>query len=368
MEKLDGFSEAANAAMVRMFANVEEVVGADHVASVIDGSPSAGGDDIIRAYIGLEPSGKAHLGWILIADCIGNMLREGVNVTILLADWHAWVNDKFGRDMGKISTAADYMSEVFRVLLDHPPEGESAGQIRFLRASDLMDEGAYWETVLRCSKGMSLSRARRTFSIMGRAEDSSDDDLAAFFYPPMQAADIFRLKVDIAFGGMDQRKAHMYMRDVADRNGWNKATCIHTPMLSGLKGKQGGRMDSFDHKMSKSDPSNAIILHDSQNALRKKLRKAFLDVQDSDSPVFEIINHIILPKLGSIRVTPKPEFGEPSEWNDIDQLTNAVSNGDLHPFDLKMATADSLSQILDPLREHFDSNNQLMNQIMEITG
>ncbi|DAC43272.1 MAG TPA: tyrosine--tRNA ligase, partial [Candidatus Poseidoniales archaeon] len=82
---------------------------------------------------------------------------------------------------------------------------------------------------------------------------------------------------------MDQRKAHMYMRDVADRNGWNKATCIHTPMLSGLKGKQGGRMDSFDHKMSKSDPSNAIILHDSQNALRKKLRKAFLDVQDSDS-------------------------------------------------------------------------------------
>ena len=132
MEKLDGFSEAANATMVRMFANVEEVVGADHVASVIDGSPSAGGDDIIRAYIGLEPSGKAHLGWMLIADCIGNMLREGVNVTILLADWHAWVNDKFGRDMEKISTAADYMSEVFRVLLDHPPEGESAGQIRFL--------------------------------------------------------------------------------------------------------------------------------------------------------------------------------------------------------------------------------------------
>ncbi|DAC43270.1 MAG TPA: hypothetical protein HA247_04345, partial [Candidatus Thalassarchaeaceae archaeon] len=94
MEKSDGFSEAANAAMVRMFANVEEVVGADHVASVIDGSPSAGGDDVIRAYIGLEPSGKAHLGWMLIADCIGNMLGEGVNVTILLADWHAWVNDK----------------------------------------------------------------------------------------------------------------------------------------------------------------------------------------------------------------------------------------------------------------------------------
>ena len=368
MEETDGFSETANSSMLRMFANVEEIVGANHVASVIDGAPSAGGDDIIRAYIGLEPSGKAHLGWLLISDCIGNMLREGVNVTILLADWHAWVNDKFGRDMEKISIAADYMSEVFRVLLGHPSEGESAGQIQFQRASVLMNEGTYWETVLRCSKGMSLARARRTFSIMGRTEDSSDDDLAAFFYPPMQAADIFTLNVDIAFGGMDQRKAHMYMRDVADRNGWNKATCIHTPMLSGLKGKQGGRMDSFDHKMSKSDPSNAIILHDSTKTLRKKLRKAFLDVQDPHSPVYEIISHIILPKTGSMTVTPKPEFGKPSEWSDIDEITKAVSSGDLHPFDLKMATADSLSAILEPLREYFDSENTLMNQIIEITG
>ena len=44
------------------------------------------------------------------------MLKEGVQVTILLADWHAWVNDKFGRDMEKISIAADYMAEVFRSL------------------------------------------------------------------------------------------------------------------------------------------------------------------------------------------------------------------------------------------------------------
>ena len=129
MEETDGFSETANSSMLRMFANVEEIVGANHVASVIDGAPSAGGDDIIRAYIGLEPSGKAHLGWLLISDCIGNMLREGVNVTILLADWHAWVNDKFGRDMEKISIAADYMSEVVLGLLGHPSEGESAGPV-----------------------------------------------------------------------------------------------------------------------------------------------------------------------------------------------------------------------------------------------
>ena len=60
----------------------------------------------------------------------------------------------------------------------------------------------------------------------------------------------------------------MYMREVADRNEWTKPTCIHTPMLSGLKGP-GGRMDSYDHKMSKSDPNNAVILHDSKELLQK---------------------------------------------------------------------------------------------------
>ena len=368
MKSLEDYSDSAQSAMNRMFKNVEEVVGGDHVASVLDGAPSAGGDGTLRAYIGLEPSGKAHVGWILIADCIRNMLQEGVQVTILLADWHAWVNDKFGRDMEKISIAADYMAEVFRSLLGFPEEGVGQGQLNFLMASDLMDSGEYWEKVLRCSKGMSLARARRTFSIMGRSEDSSDDDLSAFFYPPMQAADIFHLKVDIAFGGMDQRKAHMYMRDVADRNKWTKATCIHTPMISGLKGRRGGRMEVFDHKMSKSDPANAIILHDSAKSLSKKLRKAYLDQNDADSPVYEIARHIIIPTLGELKVTPKPEFGEPTTWSDVDKLAKAVIEGEVHPFDLKMGVAEGLSSVLAPLRCHFDDNPQKLQKMLEITG
>ena len=72
------------------------------------------------------------------------MLSEGVNVLILLADWHAWVNDKFGRDMEKISVAGEYMAEVFRVLVGFPEEGDGPGQLRFVSASEVMDSGAYW--------------------------------------------------------------------------------------------------------------------------------------------------------------------------------------------------------------------------------
>ena len=214
---------------------------------------------------------------------------------------------------------------------------------------------------------MSLSRVRRTFSIMGRDEDSSDHDLAAFYYPALQAADIFELKVDIAFGGMDQRKAHMYMREVADRYDWTKATCIHTPMMSGLKGT-GGRMDSFDHKMSKSDPGNSILLDDDHDSLRTKLKGAFLEVGNPSSPIFEIAQFIVLPKLGSITVSPDPKYGEPSTWDGLQDFVDAVSDGSIHPLDAKMAVADGLAEILDPVSQHFSQKPELLEAINRLTG
>ena len=364
---LPELSPESKARMDRMFSGCQEVIGKEHLESVLCGAPSHSGDGQLSAYIGLEPSGKAHLGWIILGDTIRNLLDDGVNVIILLADWHAWVNDKFGRDMEKISIAANYMSEMFRAILENPGEGTGPGEIQFVRASEVMESGKYWERVLRCSKNMSLSRVRRTFSIMGRDEDSSDHDLAAFYYPALQAADIFELRVDIAFGGMDQRKAHMYMREVAEKNQWTKPTCIHTPMLSGLKGP-GGRMDSFDHKMSKSDPGNAILLDDDAESIRSKIRKSFLEVGNVKSPIFEISEHIIMTKVGNILVSRDRKYGKPSEWTNQQEFVDAVSNGEIHPLDAKMAVADALHDVLSPISKYFSDKQELIQSINGISG
>ena len=96
----------------------QEVVGVEHLESrIADGGT-------IRAYVGFEPSGKAHVGWKVLATNLRRMLDADVNVLIFMADWHAWVNDKFGGDMDKIQTTAKYMEEVFRSLLNHPEEGD----------------------------------------------------------------------------------------------------------------------------------------------------------------------------------------------------------------------------------------------------
>lgn len=366
-ERIKELSAENRKRLYLMIGDVEESVGIEHLVDSLAEQTSMAGDGVLRCYVGFEPSGKAHIGWKVLSLQLKRMLEADVNVLIFLADWHAWVNDKFGGNMEDIQKTAVYMEETFRALLDYPEEGDGPGQLRFYWASQLMDSGDYWARVLRCSKGATLPMVRKTFTIMGRDEASSDHDLSKFYYPAMQAADIFELDIDIAIGGMDQRKAHMFMRDMASKWNWKKATCLHTPILSSLKAS-GVRMDSFDHKMSKSDPNGALLLHDTLEMVQKKMKKAYLDPEDEQSPVYELAEHVVLPEFGQIRVTPNPKFGEPSTWNDLASFKAAVMDGTLHPFDAKMGVAEGVAAGLSSIAEHFEANPEAYETMLSITS
>lgn len=366
-ERIKELSDENRKRLYLMIGDVEESVGIEHIVDCLADETSMAGDGVIRCYVGFEPSGKAHIGWKVLSLQLKRMLEADANVLIFLADWHAWVNDKFGGNMEDIQKTAVYMEETFRALLDYPEEGDGPGQLRFYWASQLMDSGDYWARVLRCSKGATLPMVRKTFTIMGRDEASSDHDLSKFYYPAMQAADIFELNIDVAIGGMDQRKAHMFMRDMASKWNWKKATCLHTPILSSLKAS-GVRMDSFDHKMSKSDPNGALLLHDTLEKVQKKMKKAYLDPEDEQSPVYELAEHVVLPEFGHIQVTPNPKFGEPSTWNDLASFKAAVMDGTLHPFDAKMGVAAGVAAGLSSIAEHFEANPEAYETMLDITS
>ena len=366
-ERIKELSDEDKRRLHLMIGDVEESVGIEHLVDCLAEQTSMAGDGVLRCYVGFEPSGKAHIGWKVLSLQLKRMLEADANVLIFLADWHAWVNDKFGGNMEDIQQTAVYMEETFRALLGYPEEGDGPGQLRFYWASQLMDSGDYWARVLRCSKGATLPMVRKTFTIMGRDEASSDHDLSKFYYPAMQAADIFELNIDVAIGGMDQRKAHMFMRDMASKWNWNKATCLHTPILSSLKAS-GVRMDSFDHKMSKSDPNGALLLHDTLEQVQKKMKKAYLDPEDEHSPVYELAEHVVLPEFGHIQVTPNPKFGEPSTWDDLDAFKAAVKDGTLHPFDAKMGVAAGVAAGLSSIAEHFAANPEAYEKMLEITS
>ena len=64
------------------------------------------------AYNGFEPSGPMHLGTgLLPALKIKDFTQAGVKYKILLATWHAKLNNKFGGDLDKIRRVAKHFIE-----------------------------------------------------------------------------------------------------------------------------------------------------------------------------------------------------------------------------------------------------------------
>ncbi len=297
-----------------------------------------------RAYIGFEPSGLLHAGSLVPMLKCRELIDAGFEVTILLADWHGYINDKLGGIWDNLNAGVEYQRQMFSVFCPG---------VKFKTANELVHGEGYWEMVLRVSKASSLKRMRRALSIMGRDEADGDKDMSKFFYPAMQATDIYALKADLALGGMDQRHAHMLARDAADKLKLPKPVALHTPLLGSLSGP--GRMDT-DVKMSKSDPTGTLLIHDSKKKLTKKLSKAYCPPEREGNPVLDIWQHLLEPALGNIIIERPEKFGGNLTFDSYEKLESAYLSSSLHPLDLKNGTASALYQIIKPMQESCESN------------
>jgi tyrosyl-tRNA synthetase len=310
------------------------------------------------AYIGYEPSGFVHTGQLITSAKILDLQNAGVEVTVFLADWHALINDKVGGKLEDIRVCGEYLKECFL----------AAGvkdSAKFVWASDLIDHSSYWEKFIRIAKASSLMRIKRAMTIMGRTDDEAEIDASKVMYPPMQAADIFELGVDIAYAGMDQRRAHMLARDAAEKLGWKKPIALHTPLLISLQG--GERMDPVEAKMSKSKPASAVYMHDSPQEISKKINSAFCPPETEGNPVMEIIRLIVFPRQGHLKIDRPAKYGGPVEFESFDELTSDYSAGKLHPQDLKKGTSDSLAEILEPVRKYFEKHPQNLEKVRNLS-
>jgi tyrosyl-tRNA synthetase len=335
----------------------EELVTLDE-AKALAGRIAAG--EPVRGYIGFEPSGSVHLGWLLVANKIADLVEAGFEFQILLADWHAMINDKLGGDLEAIRKCGSYMEHCFKAL------GVPTDRLSFVYASDLVADPAYWAMVLKVSKATTLARVRRAMDVMGRSAEEGDKDFSKFIYPSMQVADIFHMGIDLAYGGLDQRHAHMLCRDVAGKLGLKPPVALHTPLLPGLKAD--GRMDPLEAKMSKSDPDSGIMIHDTPEDLKRKLKKAFCPEREVEgNPVMAMAQHVVFPTLkrraerSGDRPAPfviqRPEkFGGDVVFERFEDLAAAYAGGDLHPMDLKQGVASALAELLRPVYEYFEAN------------
>jgi tyrosyl-tRNA synthetase len=308
------------------------------------------------AYDGFEPSGLAHLPFgVLRPILVDDMVKAGVRMKLWIADWFAWVNNKMGGDLEKIQEVGKYFIEVWRAA------GVDMAKVDVLWTSDAAREEEYWKKVVTVAQNSTLARAQRALTIAGRTTKEAIQT-AQLFYPMMQVADIFWLDVDICQLGLDQRRANILAREIADKLRWKKPVAVHHHMLIGLQGKkeaegfdEDGSVDSeIASKMSKSKPETSIFVHDSPESIMKKINSAYCPPKVLEgNALIEYSRYIIFRKMKSLKIERSAKYGGNIDFSSSKELEDAYVSGSLHPADLKKGVGGALNEIIEPIREHF---------------
>ncbi len=334
----------------------EEIVTKDELLDLLKTNSSP------KHYIGLEISGFLHLGSLISTGFkINDFIKAGINCTVFLADWHTLINDKLGGDWNTISKVSKYYADAFKLLCPG---------VKIVLGSELYESRKdYWFEFVNFTKHMSLARTMRTLTIMGRSENEEKIDLAKLLYPPMQAVDIHSLELDIVHAGMDQRKIHMLVREIFPKMKWKVPIAVHHKLLPGLSEPSDVSKESkILGKMSKSDPNSGVFIHDSDDDIKSKIKKAWCEEGNiENNPLLEITKHVILHDFSEFNVERPEKFGGNVTYTNYSQLENDFSQKKLHPSDLKQTVSNYLIKIISPIREKLTLNEELFNAIKQTT-
>lgn len=332
----------------------EECIQPEELRRLLDKKPNP------CAYDGFEPSGRMHIAQgVMKCLNVNKLTKSGVTFKFWIADWFAQMNNKMGGDIKKIQKVGLYMVEVWKAV------GMDLSKVEFIWSSEEINKRAheYWPLVLDIARKNSLGRIIRCSQIMGRSES---DDLAAsqIFYPVMQCADIFFLGADICQLGMDQRKVNMLAREYCDDiKRKNKPIILSHKMLAGLKEGQ--------EKMSKSDPNSAIFMEDSEKDVQSKIKKAYCPPGVVEkNPCLEYIKYVIFPWCEEFKLYRKsdeePETGKLEVYESYERFEKEYVEEKIHPGDLKPSLSKHLNAILQPVRDHFENDENAKNLLKTI--
>ena len=319
----------------RITRNTAEVVTEEEIEALADDPEGK------RAYVGYEPSGVLHIGHMLTANKLIDLQAAGFEITVLLADVHAYLNDK--GSFADIRHTAERMRDQFIAY------GLDESKTQFVLGSDFQLDDDYTLDLHALELETTLARAERAM-----AEIKSGDSVrvSQAVYPLMQALDIPYLGVDLAVGGMEQRKVHMLARDVLPSIDREPPTSLHTPLIADLATGEG--------KMS-SSTGVTISMEDTHGAIADKVNGAYCPPTadpeptdggvERDNPVLQIFEYHVFPRFEEVVVERPDEYGGDRRYEAYEPLEADLESGDLHPADAKGALSEYLDRLIAPGRE-----------------
>jgi tyrosyl-tRNA synthetase len=294
-----------------------------------------------RAYVGYEPSGVLHIGHMLATNKLIDLQDAGFEIVILLADVHAYLNDKGSFE--EIRETADRMKQQFLAY------GLDKEQTEFVLGSEFQLDDDYVLDLHQLELSTTLNRAKRA---MAEIQGGDTAKVSHVVYPLMQVLDIEYLDLDLAIGGLDQRKVHVLHREEIGDLGYDVRPCLHTPILADLTTGVG--------KMSSSS-GVTISMEDSTEDIEEKVNSAYCpqtrdpeptdDGEERENPVLEIFQYHVFPRFETVTVERPEEYGGDLEYTEYEALADDLESGELHPADAKPTLAKYLDELIAPGRE-----------------
>jgi tyrosyl-tRNA synthetase len=322
--------------------NTAEVVTEEELDGVLESDPTI--------YIGYAPTGEMHIGHFTTIRKLADFLRADLDVTVLIADLHAHLDDEKS-PFDLLEARSAYYREAIYGMVE--AAGADPENIEFVQGREFELDADYSLDLLRMAADTTISRVQRAGSEVVR--QSENPKLGGLMYPLMQTLDIDALDADIAYGGIDQRGIYMLSRELFKERDEKPPVCVFAPLLSGLAGG----------KMSASDATSKVNLTDSPEEVAEKLDGAYCPQGEvTGNGVLEYLQYLVFPILderGEDFEIERPEqYGGDLTYESYDELETDFVSEDLHPQDLKNAAAEYISMAIDPIRERFAERPDLL--------
>ncbi|PFH46031.1 hypothetical protein AMATHDRAFT_70747 [Amanita thiersii Skay4041] len=348
---------------------LQEVLGGDSIKAILAEGRSP------KMYWGSAPTGRPHVGYFVPLTKIADFLRAEVEVTILLADVHAFL-DNLKAPLELVAHRTKYYKHL--LLAVFTSLGIPTSKLRFVEGSSYQLTKEYsLDNYKLCAIVTEHDAKKAGAEVVKQVESPL---LSGLLYPGLQALDEEYLGVDFQFGGVDQRKIFTFAELYLPRLGYRKRAHLMNAMVPGLAGG----------KMSSSDPNSKIDFLDTPELVRKKIKAAFCEEGNvEDNGLLAFIEAVLIPisqlrlerlkgdallepGLGDQRpfitdnapegtifsIERDEKFGGPTHYASYEEIRKDFQEKTLHPKDLKASVANGIIRLLDPVRKAFEESEE----------
>ncbi|KAJ9659031.1 Tyrosine--tRNA ligase cytoplasmic [Coniosporium apollinis] len=321
--------------------NLQEWLGWDIIQNVLEK-----GERPLSIYWGTATTGRPHCGYFVPMLKIAEFLKAGCHVKILLADIHGFL-DNLKAPIELVEFRAKYYKYVITALLR--AVNVPIDKLEFVLGSSYQLSKEYTMDLFRLSSVVTEHDAKKAGAeVVKQVENAT---LSGLIYPLMQSLDEEYLKVDVQFGGVDQRKIFALAKEVLPKIGYKTRAHLMNPMVPGLAGG----------KMSASDPDSKIDVLDPPDLIRKKLKKAYSAPKEVEgNGVLSFCEYVLLPASalqgGEGKFVVKRRDAEPLVYTNIKQIQEDYRKDILIPQDLKAAVTDALIVLLESVQKDFQAS------------